>query len=100
MFSRLALVLGSAMAMLWAATAQVVNAENSPMTAFNHQFVSIDDTPMPLADHKGKVLLIVNTASFCGFTDQYQGLQSLWETYKDRGLVVIGVPSNDFAVIP
>ncbi len=56
----------------------------------------IDATPMPLTAFKGKALLIVNTASFCGYTQQYQGLQTLYETYATRGLVVIGVPSNDF----
>ena len=49
-----------------------------------------------LAACKGQAVLVVNTASQCGFTPQYDGLQSLWETYKDRGLVVLGVPSNDF----
>lgn len=51
---------------------------------------------MPLIAFKGSVILLVNTASQCGFTDQYTGLQNLYETYKDRGLVVIGVPCNDF----
>ncbi|MFZ4541327.1 MAG: glutathione peroxidase [Rickettsiales bacterium] len=52
--------------------------------------------PMPLKNFQGKVLLIVNTASQCGFTSQYEGLQKLYDQYKDKGLVVIGVPSNDF----
>lgn len=52
--------------------------------------------PLPLADYRGKVILIVNTASKCGFTPQYAGLEKLYLRYKDRGLVVIGVPSNDF----
>ncbi len=56
----------------------------------------IGEDPMPLEQFKGKVLLIVNTASECGFTGQYEGLEKLYTTYKDRGLVVIGVPSNDF----
>ena len=59
-------------------------------------FEAIDGKPMPLASFKGKVLLVVNTASFCGFTKQYEGLQKLHERYEAKGLVVIGVPSNDF----
>ncbi len=54
------------------------------------------DGKIALEDYKGKVLLIVNTASQCGFTPQYDGLEKLYQTYKDRGLVIIGVPSNDF----
>tara|TARA_Y100000588_G_scaffold392901_1_gene506632 strand:+ start:185 stop:658 length:474 start_codon:yes stop_codon:yes gene_type:complete len=59
-------------------------------------FKSIDGHPISLSDFRGKAILVVNTASRCGFTSQYQGLQSLWETYRDKGLVVLGVPSNDF----
>ncbi len=53
--------------------------------------------PLPLSDFKGKVLIIVNTASKCGFTPQYTALEKLYEQYKDKGLVILGVPSNDFA---
>ena len=59
-------------------------------------FTSIEGQPLSLADYRGKAVLVVNTASRCGFTHQYAGLQTLWETYRDRGLVVLGVPSNDF----
>jgi glutathione peroxidase len=63
-----------------------------------HEFTlkSIDGQPAPLAQYKGNVLLLVNVASKCGYTPQYAGLQSLHEKYKDRGLVVIGVPANNF----
>lgn len=59
-------------------------------------FTAIDGKPMPLTAFADKVVLLVNTASFCGYTKQYEGLQTLWEQYETRGLVVIGVPSNDF----
>jgi len=65
-------------------------------TAHDFSFTSIDGEPLPLDQFKGKTLLVVNTASFCGYTKQYSGLQKLWENYKNQGLVVLGVPSNDF----
>ena len=72
------------------------SAMAAALSAYDHSFVSIDGKPLPLSAFRGKVLLIVNTASFCGFTPQYTALQKLYETYEARGLVVIGVPSNDF----
>ncbi len=65
-------------------------------SAHDITFEAIDGKPMPLSQYAGRVLLVVNTASLCGFTKQYEGLQSLWSRYEDEGLVVIGVPSNDF----
>src|SRR5688572_22228472 len=65
-------------------------------TAYDFSFETLDGQPLPLANFKGKPMLIVNTASKCGFTGQYKGLQALYDKYKDKGLVVIGVPSNDF----
>ncbi len=63
-----------------------------------HEFTlnSIDGKPAPLAAYQGKVVLIVNVASRCGFTPQYAGLEALYEKYKDRGFVILGFPANNF----
>lgn len=66
------------------------------MSAHDFSFTTIDGDPLEMCAYKGKAVLVVNTASECGLTPQYSGLQSLWETYRDRGLVVLGVPCNDF----
>lgn len=71
-------------------------AISAPSTAHDFVFENLEGGDLRLADYAGKAVLVVNTASLCGFTPQYEGLQSLWETYRDRGLVVIGVPSADF----
>jgi glutathione peroxidase len=62
----------------------------------DHTVTSLEGDTVNLADYRGKALLIVNTASKCGYTPQYAGLQELWEKYRDRGLVVIAFPANDF----
>lgn len=64
--------------------------------AWSFRFPALDGGEHDLAAWRGRVLLVVNTASFCGFTPQYAALQRLHERYRERGLVVIGVPSNDF----
>ncbi|HIJ63039.1 MAG TPA: glutathione peroxidase [Rhodospirillaceae bacterium] len=65
-------------------------------TAWDFTFVGIDGADMALSHFAGKAVLVVNTASQCGFTPQYKALEDLYRTYRDRGLVVLGVPSNDF----
>lgn len=74
----------------------VIAAAPSIRSAHDIRMTSIDGKPMPLSQYKGRVLLVVNTASFCGFTPQYEGLQKLYDSYKDKGLTLIGVPSGDF----
>ena len=63
---------------------------------YDFELKSIDGARMPLSQFKGQAILLVNTASACGFTPQYAGLEKLWIANKDKGLVVIGVPCNDF----
>ena len=65
-------------------------------TAFDFTLTSLSGQPMPLQAYAGRPLLIVNTASRCGFTPQYAGLQALWAAHRAQGLTVLGVPSNDF----
>ena len=81
---------------LMTAASSVAPAGTSTGSAFDYEFQSIDGKPMKLADWRGKVLLVVNKASFCGYTKQYAGLQELWSKYEAKGFVVVGVPSNDF----
>jgi glutathione peroxidase len=65
-------------------------------TAWDFEAETLAGKPLPLSTYKGKVALIVNTASQCGLTPQYKGLQALYERFKDRGFVVLGFPSGDF----
>ena len=66
------------------------------VTAFAFSFPALAGGEIRLADYAGRPVLVVNTASLCGFTPQYAGLQQLWTEFHDRGLMIVGVPSNDF----
>jgi glutathione peroxidase len=68
----------------------------SRVTAYAFSFPGLTGGDIRLADHAGKPILVVNTASQCGYTPQYAGLQQLWNRFRGRGLTIIGVPSNDF----
>jgi glutathione peroxidase len=65
-------------------------------TVYDFTLNSIDGQPAPLAAYKGKVVLLVNVASRCGFTPQYSALEATYEKYKDRGFVIVGIPANNF----
>ena len=71
-------------------------SNSAPSSVYDFEALSIEGKTASLATQRGKVLLIVNTASACGFTPQFGGLETLWKTYRERGLVVLGFPSNEF----
>jgi glutathione peroxidase len=84
-----------ALAML--ALATVATAEDKMIkSVLEANLTSIDGKPYPLAQHQGQVIMLVNVASKCGNTPQYAGLEAMYEKYKDKGLVIIGVPANNF----
>jgi glutathione peroxidase len=74
----------------------VARAEAACTALLDHTLPTLMDQPQALCRYQGKVLLVVNTASRCGYTPQYEGLEALYRRYRDRGLVVLGFPSNDF----
>jgi len=77
-------------------SAQSLGSSSCP-ALLQHQFPRLqDDAPQNLCQYAGKVVLVVNTASYCGFTKQYEGLEALYAKYEKRGLVILGFPSNDF----
>ena len=86
---------GLASGLAWSRNAQA-QAGMSRMTAYAFSFAGLAGGNISLADYAGRPILIVNTASLCGFTPQYAGLQELWTEFSKRGLMIIGVPSNDF----
>jgi glutathione peroxidase len=73
-----------------------LSSGGTPMSVHDFKVKTIDGKEASLSDYKGKALLIVNTASECGYTPQYAGLEALYEKYKARGFTVLGFPSNDF----
>ena len=99
----LALVMGAAASLAQPAATTAIgspagDASTSCSGLLQHTALRLqDEKPQSLCQYAGKVVVVVNTASFCGFTSQYEGLEALHAKYKDRGLVVLGFPSNDFS---
>jgi glutathione peroxidase len=79
-----------------AAPASFAQTPVSRITAYGFSFAALDGGELRLADFAGRPFIVVNTASLCGYTPQYAGLQELWTQFHDRGLMIVGVPSNDF----
>ena len=73
---------------------------NNNGTAYDYEFNSINGDLIKLSEYEGKVIVVVNVASRCGYTPQYEGLQALWSEYKNKNLVVIGIPTNNFRQEP
>jgi glutathione peroxidase len=96
LFGRVALsvVLGGAVTGAFAAEPAGGGAACPPL--LDRKMLNLQDEAVPLCQFSGKVLLVVNTASQCGYTPQYEGLEKLYQRYRDRGLVVLGFPANDF----
>ncbi len=75
---------------------QPLTAKEQKMSIYDFNVTSIDGKQVSMSKYRGKVLIIVNVASECGFTPQYEGLEKLYETYKDDGFMILGFPSNQF----
>ena len=69
---------------------------NYEKLAYDFSFKDLDGTVLNLSEYKGKVIVVINVASQCGFTNQYEDMQKIWEKYQAKGIVILGVPSNDF----
>src|SRR5579872_4550854 len=85
------------LSLVLALTVAAVVAAADPHSIYDFTMKSIDGQPVSLKSYNGKVVMLVNVASKCGFTPQYAGLEALYEKYKDRGFVIVGVPANNFA---
>jgi glutathione peroxidase len=98
MMDRRTMITGALAALAGSASTRTVLAEPgmSRITAYAFSFPALAGGDIRLAEYAGRPLLVVNTASLCGYTLQYGGLQQLWSQFHDRGLMMIGVPSNDF----
>ena len=89
-------IMMTALAAIAAPAAARAQAPVSRITAYGFSFAALDGGELRLADFAGRPFIVVNTASLCGYTPQYAGLQELWTQFHDRGLMIVGVPSNDF----
>ena len=102
MLNRLPISIAAVLSALLLSAAAYAQQSPSPQAnacpqLLDHEFNRLQTgKPESLCQYRGKVLLIVNTASYCGYTHQYEGLEAMYRKYKDRGLVVLGFPSNDF----
>ena len=72
-----------------------VNADYEKL-AYEFNFKDLDGSPLKLSEYKGKVIVAINVASQCGFTSQYEDMQQIWEKYQSKGIIILGIPSNDF----
>ncbi len=97
--SLLVLSFASASSLVWAAGETKANADCPNVLRHTVERLQ-DEKPQNLCQYAGQVVVVVNTASFCGFTPQYKSLEALYDKYKDKGLVVLGFPSNDFSQEP
>jgi glutathione peroxidase len=69
---------------------------NYDKLAYDFNFNDLDGSPLKLSEYKNKVIIVVNVASQCGFTKQYEDMQKVWEEYQDKGVIMLGIPSNNF----
>ena len=69
---------------------------NYDKLVYDFDFNDLDGSPLNLSEYKNKVIIVINVASQCGFTNQYEDMQKIWEKYQSRGVIILGVPSNDF----